>query len=344
MAVFEHLKADRPRHNFTLGITDDVTHLSLAPVSFPQPDDGCIACKFWGFGSDGTVGANKNAIKIIGDNTDMYAQGYFSYDSRKSGGVTISHLRFGPNPIRKPYLITHANYIACHRPSYIYKYDLLKGLKPGGTFVLNSRWSAEELDQVLPASMKRKLAALHARFYIINAFDIARRIGLGGRINMVMQAAFFHLTGILPDDKARELLYASIEHSYGRKGQNVVDMNCRAVDAGMESIVEVPVHAEWEHATTGGTLARIPRPAFVSDVCDVMNRQEGDSLPVSTFTNHEDGTMTPGTTKYERAATAINVPEWIPENCIGCNQCSVVCPHAAIRPFLVTEDEAANAP
>ena len=344
MAVFEHLKADRPRHNFTLGITDDVTHLSLAPVSFPQPDDGCIACKFWGFGSDGTVGANKNAIKIIGDNTDMYAQGYFSYDSRKSGGVTISHLRFGPNPIRKPYLITHANYIACHRPSYIYKYDLLKGLKPGGTFVLNSRWSAEELDQVLPASMKRKLAALHARFYIINAFDIARRIGLGGRINMVMQAAFFHLTGILPDDKARELLYASIEHSYGRKGQNVVDMNCRAVDAGMENIVEVPVHAEWEHATTGGTLARIPRPAFVSDVCDVMNRQEGDSLPVSTFTNHEDGTMTPGTTKYERAATAINVPEWIPENCIGCNQCSVVCPHAAIRPFLVTEDEAANAP
>ena len=338
------LKADRPRHNFTLGITDDVTHLSLAPVSFPQPDDGCIACKFWGFGSDGTVGANKNAIKIIGDNTDMYAQGYFSYDSRKSGGVTISHLRFGPNPIRKPYLITHANYIACHRPSYIYKYDLLKGLKPGGTFVLNSRWSAEELDQVLPASMKRKLAALHARFYIINAFDIARKIGLGGRINMVMQAAFFHLTGILPDDKARELLYASIEHSYGRKGQNVVDMNCHAVDAGMENIVEVPVPAEWEHATTGGTLARIPRPAFVSDVCDVMNRQEGDSLPVSTFTNHEDGTMTPGTTKYERAATAINVPEWIPEHCIGCNQCSVVCPHAAIRPFLVTEDEAANAP
>ncbi|MDD6870298.1 pyruvate:ferredoxin (flavodoxin) oxidoreductase [Allisonella histaminiformans] len=344
MAVFEHLKADRPRHNFTLGITDDVTHLSLAPVSFPQPDDGCIACKFWGFGSDGTVGANKNAIKIIGDNTDMYAQGYFSYDSRKSGGVTISHLRFGPNPIRKPYLITHANYIACHRPSYIYKYDLLKGLKPGGTFVLNSRWSAEELDQVLPASMKRKRAALHARFYIINAFDIARKIGLGGRINMVMQAAFFHLTGILPDDKARELLYASIEHSYGRKGQNVVDMNCHAVDAGMENIVEVPVPAEWEHATTGGTLARIPRPAFVSDVCDVMNRQEGDSLPVSTFTNHEDGTMTPGTTKYERAATAINVPEWIPEHCIGCNQCSVVCPHAAIRPFLVTEDEAANAP
>lgn len=344
MAVFEHLKADRPRHNFTLGITDDVTHLSLAPVSFPQPDDGCIACKFWGFGSDGTVGANKNAIKIIGDNTDMYAQGYFSYDSRKSGGVTISHLRFGPNPIRKPYLITHANYIACHRPSYIYKYDLLKGLKPGGTFVLNSRWSAEELDQVLPASMKRKLAALHARFYIINAFDIARKIGLGGRINMVMQAAFFHLTGILPDDKARELLYASIEHSYGRKGQNVVDMNCHAVDAGMKNIVEVPVPAEWEHATTGGTLARIPRPAFVSDVCDVMNRQEGDSLPVSTFTNHEDGTMTPGTTKYERAATAINVPEWIPEHCIGCNQCSVVCPHAAIRPFLVTEDEAANAP
>lgn len=344
MAVYKHLESDRPRHNFTLGIKDDVTHLSLAPISLPEKDDQCISCKFWGFGSDGTVGANKSAIKIIGDNTDMYAQGYFSYDSRKSGGVTISHLRFGPNPIRKPYLITQANYIACHRPSYIYKYNLLRGLKPGGTFVLNSRWKPEDLDHVLPATMKRKLAALNARFYIVNAFDIAKEIGLGGRINMIMQAAFFHLTGIIPDEKACELLYESIEHSYGRKGQHIVDMNNRAVDAGMQSIYEVTIPPEWKHATTGGSISTIPRPKFVSEICDVMNRQEGDDLPVSAFKSWEDGTFLPGTTKYERPTTAISVPEWIPENCISCNQCSVVCPHAAIRPVLVTEEEVANAP
>lgn len=344
MAVYEHLKEETPRHNFTLSIKDDVTNLSLAPVPVPEVPSKLVSCKFWGFGSDGTVGANKSAIKIIGDHTDLYAQGYFAYDSKKSGGVTISHLRFGPDPIRKPYLIRKADYIACHRPSYIYKYDLLRGFKPGGIFLLNSPWRKEDLERVLPAAMKRKLAALKAKFYIIDAFEIAKNIGLGGRINMIMQSAFFHLTHIIPDADAVKYLKDSNEKSYGRKGQNVVDMNNKAVDAGMEGIVEVEVPAEWEHATTGGSIAKVSRPDFVKNVCDVMNRQEGDDLPVSTWKGIEDGTFPSGTSQYERPSAAIMIPEWIPENCIGCNQCGVVCPHAAIRPFLVTEDEAANAP
>ena len=344
MAVYEHLKEETPRHNFTLSIKDDVTNLSLAPLPVPEIPSKLVSCKFWGFGSDGTVGANKSAIKIIGDHTDLYAQGYFAYDSKKSGGVTISHLRFGPDPIRKPYLIRKADYIACHRPSYIYKYDLLRGFKPGGIFLLNSPWRKEDLDRVLPAAMKRKLAAFKAKFYIIDAFEIAKNIGLGGRINMIMQSAFFHLTHIIPDADAVKYLKDSNEKSYGRKGQNVVDMNNKAVDAGMEGIVEVEVPSEWEHATTGGSIAKVSRPDFVKNVCDVMNRQEGDDLPVSTWKGIEDGTFPSGTSQYERPSAAIMIPEWIPENCIGCNQCGVVCPHAAIRPFLVTEDEAANAP
>ena len=344
MAVYEHLKDETPRHNFTLSINDDVTGLSLAPVPVPEMPGKLVSCKFWGFGSDGTVGANKSAIKIIGDHTNLYAQGYFAYDSKKSGGVTISHLRFGEDPIRKPYLIRKADYIACHRPSYIYKYDLLRGFKPGGIFLLNSPWRKEDLERVLPAAMKRKLAALHARFYIIDAFEIAKKIGLGGRINMIMQAAFFHLTHIIPDEDAVKYLKESNEKSYGRKGQNVVDMNNAAVDAGMTGMEEVEVPASWEHATTGGSIARVARPDFVKNVCDVMNRQEGDDLPVSTWKGLEDGTFPSGTSKYERPAAAINIPEWIPENCIECNQCSVVCPHATIRPVLVTEEEAEKAP
>ena len=344
MAVYEHLKEETPRHNFTLSINDDVTNLSLAPVPVPEMPSKLVSCKFWGFGSDGTVGANKSAIKIIGDHTDLYAQGYFAYDSKKSGGVTISHLRFGPDPIRRPYLISKADYIACHRPSYIYKYDLLRGLKPGGIFLLNSTWRKEDLDRVLPVGMKRKLAALHAKFYIIDAFEIAKEIGLGGRINMIMQSAFFHLTHIIPDEDSIRYLKESNEHSYGKKGQDVVDMNNRAVDAGMQGIVEVPVPEEWAHATTGGSIARVERPDFVKNVCDVMNRQEGDDLPVSTFTGMEDGTFPSGTSKYERPTAAINVPEWIAENCIECNQCAIVCPHATIRPVLVTEEEAEAAP
>ncbi len=344
MAVYEHLKADRPRHNFTLSITDDVTHLSLAPIPVPPVKSRLISCKFWGFGSDGTVGANKSAIKIIGDHTDLYAQGYFAYDSKKSGGLTISHLRFGPDPIRKPYLIRQADYIACHRPSYIYKYDLLRGFKPGGIFLLNSQWKKEELDKALPAAMKRKLAALHAKFYIIDAFAIAERIGLHGRINMIMQAAFFHLTGIIPEADAVKYLKDANEASYGRKGQNVVDMNNAAVDAGIRSVIPVDIPDEWEHATTGGSIAKVSRPEFVEKVCDVMNRQEGDDLPVSTFRGIEDGTFMPGTTKYERSTSAINVPEWIPENCIECNQCVASCPHATIRPVLATDEEVEKAP
>lgn len=344
MAVYEHLKADRPRHNFTLSITDDVTHLSLAPIPVPPVKSRLISCKFWGFGSDGTVGANKSAIKIIGDHTDLYAQGYFAYDSKKSGGVTISHLRFGPDPIRKPYLIRQADYIACHRPSYVYKYDLLRGFKPGGIFLLNSQWKKEELDKALPAAMKRKLAALHAKFYIIDAFAIAEKIGLRGRINMIMQAAFFHLTGIIPEADAVKYLKDANEASYGRKGQNIVDMNNAAVDAGIRNVIPVDIPDEWAHATTGGSIAKVSRPEFVEKVCDVMNRQEGDDLPVSTFRGIEDGTFMPGTTKYERSTSAINVPEWIPENCIECNQCVASCPHATIRPVLATDEEVEKAP
>lgn len=344
MAVYEHLKADRPRHNFTLSITDDVTHLSLAPIPVPPVKSRLISCKFWGFGSDGTVGANKSAIKIIGDHTDLYAQGYFAYDSKKSGGVTISHLRFGPDPIRKPYLIRQADYIACHRPSYVYKYDLLRGFKPGGIFLLNSQWTKEDLDKALPAAMKRKLAALHAKFYIIDAFAIAEKIGLRGRINMIMQAAFFHLTGIIPEADAVKYLKDANEASYGRKGQNVVDMNNAAIDAGIRNVIPVDIPDEWAHATTGGSIAKVSRPEFVEKVCDVMNRQEGDDLPVSTFRGIEDGTFMPGTTKYERSTSAINVPEWIPENCIECNQCVASCPHATIRPVLATDEEVEKAP
>ena len=283
MAVYEHLKSETPRHNFTVSIKDDVTGLSLTPVPVPEKENKLVSCKFWGFGSDGTVGANKSAIKIIGDYTDMYAQGYFAYDSKKSGGVTISHLRFGPEPIRKPYLIRKADYIACHRPSYVYKYDLLRGFKPGGIFLLNCQWRPEDLEHALPAALKRKLASLHAKFYIIDAFEIAKKIGLGGRINMIMQSAFFHLTKIIPEADAVKYLKDANEHSYGRKGQNVVDMNNAAVDAGITGAVEIPVPEEWAHATEGGFIAKINPPDFVRNVCDVMNRQERDDLPVSTF-------------------------------------------------------------
>ena len=271
MAVYEHLKSETPRHNFTLSIRDDVTGLSLTPIPVPEKENKLVSCKFWGFGSDGTVGANKSAIKIIGDYTDMYAQGYFAYDSKKSGGVTISHLRFGPEPIRKPYLIRKADYIACHRPSYVYKYDLLRGFKPGGIFLLNCQWRPEDLEHALPAALKRKLASLHAKFYIIDAFEIAKKIGLGGRINMIMQSAFFHLTKIIPEADAVKYLKDANEHSYGRKGQNVVDMNNAAVDAGIAGAVEIPIPEEWAHATEGGFIAKINRPDFVRNVCDVMN-------------------------------------------------------------------------
>ncbi len=344
MAVYENLAQDEPQRVFTLSINDDVTHLSLAPVPVPPMLNRLVSCKFWGFGSDGTVGANKSAIKIIGDHTDLYAQGYFSYDSKKSGGVTISHLRFGPDPIRKPYLIRQADYIACHRQAYVYKYDLLRDFKQGGIFMLNCTWTPEELEEKLPAMMKRKLASLHAKFYTINAVKIAADIGLGSRINMIMQAAFFKLTHIIPEADAAKYLKDAIESSYGRKGQDVVDKNNAAVDAGMNAAVEFPVPEGWLHAVDENPRSSMPRPEFISQICDVMNRQEGDDLPVSSFLGIEDGTFPSGTSYYERPAAAIDVPEWIPENCIQCNQCAFSCPHATIRPVMATEEEAAAAP
>ncbi|MCI5837040.1 MAG: pyruvate:ferredoxin (flavodoxin) oxidoreductase [Veillonellaceae bacterium] len=345
LATFAHLAAERPRHNFTLGIVDDVTKLSLPRIPAPPVADGHIACKFWGFGSDGTVGANKSAIKIIGDHTDMYAQGYFAYDSKKSGGVTISHLRFGNVPLRRPYLIHDADFIACHRQAYVYEYDLLRGLKENGVFLLNCTWTPEELERELPALMKRKLAQKKARFYIMDAATLARRIGLGGRINMLMQAAFFALTKVIPVEDAVRYLKDAVVASYSNKGDAVVAMNHAAIDLGIQAPQEVTIPESWRHAVeTEESMANRPRPEFVRQICDVMNRQAGDDLPVSAFRALPDGTFPCGTSQYEKRATATMVPEWIPENCIQCNQCSFVCPHATIRPVLATEEEAAAAP
>lgn len=345
LAVYENLKADEPKNGFTIGIDDDVTHLSLKPVEgVNTAPEGTICCKFWGLGSDGTVGANKNAIKIIGDNTNLYAQGYFSYDSKKSGGVTISHLRFGKKPIKSTYLIDQADFVACHNQSYVHNYDVLAGLKEGGTFLLNCTWSPEELDEHLPASMKRYLAKNKINFYIINAVKIASDIGLGGRINMVMQAAFFKLANVIPLEDAVKYMKEAIRESYGRKGDHIVKMNDQAVDQGIEALVKVEIPAAWAEADDAAAATKEEVPEFISDVLIPMNRQEGDKLPVSTFVGREDGTFPMGTARYEKRGIAIEVPRWIPENCTQCNQCSFVCPHAAIRPFLLNEEEAQQAP
>ncbi|MGM0365192.1 MAG: pyruvate:ferredoxin (flavodoxin) oxidoreductase [Actinomycetota bacterium] len=344
-AVFENLKQDKPKDGFTIGIIDDVTHKSL-PIedNIVTEPEGTIMCKFWGFGSDGTVGANKNAIKIIGDNTDMYAQGYFQYDSKKSGGLTISHLRFGKNPIKSTYLIENADYIACHNQTYIGQYDLLKGLKDGGKFVLNCQWDKQELEERLPADMKKYLAEHNIDFYIINATDIARDMGLGNRINMVMQAAFFKIAKVIEIDHAVELLKKAIEDTYGRKGKNIVEMNYRAVDRGIQDLVKVDIPDSWKDAKKEKVKAPEDVPEFIKEMLIPMNRQEGDNIPVSKFLGREDGTFPPGTAAYEKRGIAVEVPHWIKENCIQCNQCAYVCPHAVIRAFLLTEEEANNAP
>ncbi|ABY95478.1 MULTISPECIES: pyruvate:ferredoxin (flavodoxin) oxidoreductase [Thermoanaerobacter] len=344
IAVFDNLKADEPKDHFTIGIIDDVTFTSL-PVGeeVDTIPEGTTSCKFWGFGSDGTVGANKSAIKIIGDNTDLYVQAYFSYDSKKSGGVTVSHLRFGKKPIRSTYLINKADFIACHKQSYVYNYDILAGLKDGGTFLLNCNWKVEELDKKLPASIKRYLAKHNINFYIINAVDIAKEIGLGGRINMIMQSAFFKLTNIIPIEEAVKHLKEAIVKEYGHKGEKIVQMNYEAVDRGINSLVKVEVPASWADAEDEPKEER-QAPDFVKNVADVMNRLEGDKLPVSAFLGREDGTFPPGTAAYEKRGIAVDVPEWQIDNCIQCNQCAFVCPHAAIRPFLLTEEEVKNAP
>lgn len=344
-SVYENLKSDAPKNNFTIGINDDVTFLSLeCKESIVTESPSTVRCKFWGLGSDGTVGANKNAIKIIGDKTDLYAQGYFSYDSKKSGGVTISHLRFGKEPIRSTYLIDEADYIACHNQAYVYQYDLLKGLKEGGNFVLNCMWTGDEVEANLPASMKRYLYEKKINFYTIDATSIAEEIGLGNRINMVMQSAFFKLANVIPVEDAVSYLKEANVKSYGSKGEKIVAMNDKAVDAGIEKLVKFEIPESFKDAKDAAEGAAEELPRFIKDILIPMNRQEGDSLPVSTFVGAEDGTFEAGSAAYEKRGIAVTVPEWQAANCIQCNQCSFVCPHAVIRPFLLTAEEKANAP
>ncbi|SIQ40655.1 pyruvate:ferredoxin (flavodoxin) oxidoreductase [Halanaerobium kushneri] len=344
-AVFENLRKDEPKDHFTIGIKDDVTNTNLELTKHINTSpEGTVRCKFWGLGSDGTVGANKNAIKIIGDNTDKYAQAYFSYDSKKSGGVTVSHLRFGDEPIKSTYLIDQADYVACHNESYVDKFDMVEDLHDGGNFVLNCTWSADELDENLPAKMKKYIADHNINLYTINAVDIAQEVGLGQRINMVMQTAFFKVADIIPVDEAVEYLKEAIQKSYGHKGDKIVEMNNKAVDKALDALVKIDVPAEWSSAETAEKEEEEDVPEFVKNVLKVVNAQKGDELPVSTFIGREDGHFPPGLSKYEKRGIAINVPDWLSDKCIQCNQCSLACPHAVIRPFLLDEEEAANAP
>ena len=343
-AVFDHLISKEPMNGFTIGIVDDVTHTSLIPkdeLKIAQP--GTVRCKFWGLGSDGTVGANKQAIKIIGNHTDKYAQAYFAYDSKKSGGVTISHLRFGDTPIRSPYLIDEADYIACHNQAYVHQYDVLKGLKKGGIFVLNCIWDEKEVEAYLPAQMKRYIAEHEINFYTVNATKIATEIGLGNRINMIMQAAFFKLAQIIDEKDAITYLKEAVVKAYGKKGEKIVNMNNAAIDRGFEAAVKINVAEAWKTAQDE-EKTNTQEPEFITHILRPMNAQEGDQLPVSAFNDIEDGTFPAGTAAYEKRGIAINVPEWQMENCIQCNQCAFICPHATIRPVLLTKEEVEKSP
>ena len=344
-SVYDNLYHKKPKNNFTVGIEDDVTGSSLPYTEgIAREPKGTIKCKFWGLGSDGTVGANKTAIKIIGDKTDLYAQGYFDYDSKKSGGLTVSHLRFGEQPIQSTYLINRADFVACHNQAYIRQYDMLKELDKGGTFLLNCLWKdIDAIDKALPAKMKRDLAKKNINFYIIDAWNIAEEIGLGSRINMIMQAAFFQLTGVIPIDKAVKYLKEGIEKTYKRKGQEIVDMNCRAVDAGIRSIKKIEIPPEWADAEDEKEKYH-ELPEFIEKIQIPMTSKAGDDLPVSAFADAADGTFPPGTSAYEKRGVAVYLPEWKKDSCLQCNQCAFVCPHAAIRPMLATDDELANAP
>ncbi len=341
-AVFDNLRAKEPKNHFTVGITDDVTYTSLPLGEEIDPSpEGTVRCKFWGLGSDGTVGANKNAIKIIGENTDMFAQAYFAYDAKKSGGITMSHLRFSPHRIQSPYLLTKSDFIACHNPAFVNQYDILDGIKEGGTFLLNSPWKPEEMDQKLPNHIKRTIANKKLNFYNIDAVKIAGEIGLGGRINMIMQAAFFKISNVLPPEQAFEYLKDAIKKTYGKKGEKVVEMNIKAVDMALGAIQKIDVPESW--ATAGqDEYMEEDEPEFVKKVMRPMLAQKGDKLPVSLLP--PDGIFPTGTTKYEKRGIAINVPEWQPENCIQCNHCAFVCPHAVIRPVLAREEDLEGAP
>ncbi len=346
LSVYENLKQEQPKNNFTIGIVDDVTFTSL-PMGeeIETSPAGQTNAVFWGMGSDGTVGANKNSIKIIGHETDLYCQAYFVYDSKKSGGLTQSHLRFGKDPIRSPYLVTSADFIACHNPSYVRQYDMVKNLREGGTFLLNCQWTPDELDANLPASMKRALAEKKANFYIINAIDIARNIGLGNRTNTILQAAFFKLAAVIPVKQAVTAMKDAIYKSYfKKKGQKVVDMNNASIDHGLNELIKIDIPAAWATAEDAPVEQNVPD--FIKEVVIPMNRQEGNELPVSTMVKYglEDGTWPAGTTKYEKRGAAVDVPEWDMTKCIQCNQCAFVCPHAAIRPILLDESEQVAAP
>lgn len=347
LAVFHELTKENPTNGFTIGLTDDVTHKSLETGhhDFDLTPEGTTACKFWGLGSDGTVGANKSAIKIIGDNTDLYAQAYFAYDSKKSGGITMSHLRFGKSPITSPYLITRPDFVSCSQKSYVHHYNLIAGMKRGGTFLLNTDWSDEKLGKKLRPAMKRYIIENDIQVYTVNAVKIAGALGLGGRFNMVMQAAFFKLANIIPLDEAVKYLKAAVEKSYGSKGQNIVDMNCGAIDQGIAALHKVDL-SSWDVDDTSMNQKsqQVDAPEFITEIQNVMNRQEGEILPVSKFVELADGTFPVGGAAYEKRGTAIKVPAWDKTRCIGCNQCSFVCPHAAIRPILTTPEERAAAP
>ena len=347
VAVFNN--ADKER--FTIGINDDVTNLSLevgAPlVTTPE---GTINCKFWGLGADGTVGANKNSIKIIGDNTDMYAQAYFDYDSKKSGGVTMSHLRFGKKPIKSTYLIHKANFVACHNPSYVNKYNMVQELVDGGTFLLNCSWDMEGLEKHLPGQVKAFIADHNIKFYTIDGIKIGKEIGLGGRINTVLQSAFFKLASIIPEEEAIDLMKKAAKATYGRKGDKIVQMNYDAIDAGAKQVVEIEVPESWKSCEDEGLFTpevkggREDVVAFVKNIQSKVNAQEGNTLPVSTFTDYADGSTPSGSAAYEKRGIAVDIPVWQSENCIQCNRCAYVCPHAVIRPVALTEDELAKAP
>ena len=341
-AVYDNLAGEMKNH-FTVGIVDDVTgtSLKLGPTIDASPK-GTVSCMFYGLGSDGTVGANKNSIKIIGDHTDKYVQAYFSYDSKKSGGITVSHLRFGDTPIRSTYLIDSADFIACHNPSYVTKYDMVSALKEGGVFLLNCPWDAQQMETELPASMKRALAAKKARLYTVDAIDLARKVGMGNRINTIMQAAFFKLAEVIPYAQADEYMKAYAKKAYGKKGDEVVKKNWDAIDIAISGLKEVKVPAEWIDATTGAVPVKVESTEYYRTFVEPVLAQEGDKLPVSMI--DPQGRVPVGTTKYEKRGIAVMVPEWDVTKCIQCGNCSLVCPHACIRPYLLTEEQAANAP
>ena len=350
-AVYANLDKAEPKNNFTIGIVDDLTGHSLEETDAPDTADaGTVSCKFWGLGGDGTVGANKNSIKIIGDYTEKYIQAYYQYDSKKTNGVTISHLRFGDKVIKSPYYITKANFVACHVPAYILKgYKVVQDVKPGGTFLLNCQWTPEELDAHLPNSVKSYIAKNNINFYIINAIDKAREIGMGKRTNTILQSAFFKLANIMPIDEAVEHMKYMAKKSYLKKGEAVVEMNYKAIDAGVDAIVKIDVPAAWatladEAAEAPATGKRADLVDFINNIVRPVNAMNGDALPVSAFKDMADGTFPQGSAAYEKRGVAVDVPVWYEQNCIQCNNCAFVCPHAAIRPFAMTEEEAANAP